>query len=290
MSDNNKQVAVLSENQQSGSDKEIRVMLEAASRKPRDERKSMEGALMELDIAPELASKAFYSIPYKDRSGGQEKTVWVEGPSIKASMALARRWGNCWNGWSIKSQNSERAVVQGLFIDFETGLVTTRDLAVSSERYDKYVKKMVPLREDRLVMAISSAGSKAVRNATLASLPPFLVEAYNNKAKALATHAKTHDGEKELSLKQRIKGLVLDFKRHNVTSDMISDYMSHNLDGVEDRTEKLAKMIGILNALDEGQVKVEDVFVSEKHGEQSSVPTGGTGQVSMEDLMKKNGE
>ena len=53
-----------------------------------------EGALQELEIFPEYASKAFYSIPYKNDKGG---TTNVEGPSIKSAMALARRWGNCSN-------------------------------------------------------------------------------------------------------------------------------------------------------------------------------------------------
>ena len=60
-----------------------------ATMKPRDEAKVYAGAVKELELAPQFAKTAWYSIPYKDG----EKTVFVEGPSITAAMALARRWG-----------------------------------------------------------------------------------------------------------------------------------------------------------------------------------------------------
>ena len=73
---------------------EIETQNTIARQYPRDSKACLDEALQELQLVPEYACKAFYSIPYKDRSGGEEKIVKVEGPSIKASQALSRIWGN----------------------------------------------------------------------------------------------------------------------------------------------------------------------------------------------------
>jgi len=46
----------------------------------RDEKKVLEDSLQELELVPEFACKAFYVIPFKNKSTGE--VVNVEGPSI----------------------------------------------------------------------------------------------------------------------------------------------------------------------------------------------------------------
>src|SRR5688500_18937943 len=71
-------------------------MLQMATQRPRNEEKVLKGALGELQLVPEEAREAFYTIPYRERQeGGGPRIVNVQGPSIGAAMALARRWGNC---------------------------------------------------------------------------------------------------------------------------------------------------------------------------------------------------
>src|SRR5262245_4981886 len=53
--------------------------------RPRDESRVLKGALLELDLLPEMAQKSYYSIPYKKRlPGGKVVIEKVEGPSIKS--------------------------------------------------------------------------------------------------------------------------------------------------------------------------------------------------------------
>src|SRR5262245_1594398 len=67
----------------------------AAMQRPRDEAKAIEGALRELDLVPEEAHVAYYSIPYRDtdernQRGGKARMTYVEGPSVHAARALMR--------------------------------------------------------------------------------------------------------------------------------------------------------------------------------------------------------
>jgi len=66
---------------------QLQTSYDQAKAYPRDIDKAINGAMKELEVVPELASKAYYSIPYKEGGGG---THMAEGLSIKAAMALAR--------------------------------------------------------------------------------------------------------------------------------------------------------------------------------------------------------
>ena len=189
-----------------------------------------------------LQKKAYYSIPYKDRDG---KTTMVEGLSIKEAMALGRRWGNCTNGFRILSDDDERVIVEGVFIDFETNMRTQRTLSVAKKArragYNGKPATYAPLSPDRLNMAIQAGGSKAVRNAILASLPAAITEAYFDEAKRV------------VASKNPIEGVYKQFDKIGVSPETVAAYLKRPHIAAMEHTERVAHLIGIFNAIEDGQ-------------------------------------
>ena len=231
---------------------------------PRDPRKALDNALLELEIAPEYACKSFYVIPFKDRSGGEERIVNVEGPSIKAAITLARTWGNNASGWRIKDQSTERVEVEGVYVDHETNVRTVRAKTASRFYTDKKTGKKVPLREEALVKAIAAAGSKAVRDAILAGEPFWYTDSYYKKAREIA--AKTIGGKANVKAKpktyeEKVAWIADRLLQKGVTPAVFKTYLD-SLDQTQSEDERIADIVGVYNAINDGQVKIEEVFTA----------------------------
>jgi hypothetical protein len=236
-----------------------------ALQNPRDEKKVFDGAIQELRLNPEHAARSYYSIPHKDRSGGQEKTVFVEGPGIKAAMSLSRRWGNCANSGRIVDDQNDFLVVQGVFLDYETNFRTLRDVTVQKKARKKD-GTYYTLPVDRLQMAIQAGISKAVRNAILASLPVGVIDAYFREAKKLAIAGPTAGGAKAKPIAERLRDARAKFKKRGVDDRVMDLYIRNRIadnDGEWKDEDVLLHLIGVWNALEDNQTTIEDVFRSE---------------------------
>jgi hypothetical protein len=214
--------------------------------RPRDERKVLDGAMEELELVPDLAARNFYSIPYSETKGSDRKFM-VEGPGIKAAMSLARRWGNCVVRGMMVGEDEEKVYLSGVFLDLETNFRVERPFTVSKLLRRRDGRTEV-LREQRLVMAIQSGASKAIRNAILNGLPDYLIEAYYQRAKSIASReAKTKKAE-----------IISKFREFGVTPEMLQEHVGHSLDRVTD--EEVGELRGIYNAIKDGVAQPTDVF------------------------------
>ncbi len=232
-----------------------------AIQRPRDEEKVLRDALKELELYPQFAEKAYYVIPYKDRSDGQEKIVNVEGPSIKAAMALGRRWGNAANGGRIIGEDANRIQMEGVFLDYETNFRTVRPMSISKVAWNKKAGKVIPLRDDRLNMAIQAGASKAIRNAILAALPVGLVEEYTATAKKIAASGVKRKGEAVKPVKERMDAMYKAFAVLGAQKKDVDAYLAEHHE-LENDEAVLAHMIGVYNAIDDNQASLEEVFTT----------------------------
>ncbi len=234
-----------------------------SQQKPRDIQDLTNKAMAELRAFPQFAKKAYYSIPYKDRSGDDgEKTVLVEGPSIKAANALARNWGNNASGFRVTGADDERILIQGVFLDYETNVRKTAEISVSRKAWSKKFNKTIPLREDRLNMAIQAGGSKAVRNAILNGLPVGLVDGYFAEAKRIAASggkAPETGPSNVADIQAEMKQCLKAFENLGVDNTTIANYVSAHPE-LADEEAVTAHLIGLLTAIQDGQVNPEDVF------------------------------
>jgi hypothetical protein len=253
---------------------EMKSQRDAALARPRNEESVFAAAMKELAAFPQFAEEAFYSIPFKDKDG---KVALVEGPSVKASRALARRWGNCTTASRIVADLGDSYDVEGVFVDYETNFVTRRIVPVKKVYIAKATKLPVPLREDRLTMAVQAGMSKAERNAALAGLPVYLVEAYFAEAKRIAGQK----GKKEnLTVEQRF-GILYDLfkKSFGIERERLQAFLDKTFAADANPDEVLGTLKGIYNALKDGQATVDDLL-----GEASAETKAGKGPVGADDL------
>jgi hypothetical protein len=241
-------------------------MLAVAIQRPRNEEQVLKGAIKELQMVPEQAKRAYYSIPYRERQpDGTQKMVRVEGPSIKASMALARRWGNCSVTARSLKQDATGAELAGIFIDFETNFRVERPMWVS-----KVMKRRgggtYTLDPQRWLAAFQSGASKAARNAAINGLPDYLVAAYIKQAKTIAA------GDPEAKADPKRVDKVLEaFKRFNVTLEVLEAHLEVKRDGW--MGDDLATLVGLGNAIKDGQMTVAEAF--DLHAEEAAPAAAG---------------
>jgi len=232
---------------------ENETMMSAAVQRPRDEAAIVKASLRELDLVPEEAHRAFYSIPYKERQpGGAVKIVRVEGPSIKAAMALARRWGNCTVTCRVLSEDDGGFDLEGVFVDMETNFRIARPQRVAKV-FKRRTGQLDTLSPERQAMAIQAGASKAIRGAILAGLPAYLVGAYDRKARQIV------GGNLEQPAPAKVvQAVQAAFEAHAVTLAQLEQYA-----GVPSAAwtgTHVADLRGLWNAIQDGQTTVAEVF------------------------------
>jgi hypothetical protein len=231
---------------------ENETLAQVAIQRPRDEGRVLSGALKELEMVPDEAHRAYYEIPYRDTApGGEQRMVKVTGPSIKAATALARRWGNCSATARILGEDGDSIEMEGVFIDYETSVRFTRPLRVS--KYMKTRRGVILLDPKRLETAVAAGASKAMRNAILTGLPAYLVSAYDRKAREIA------GGKAEAPLDAKTRAAIIrTFGEFKVTEQQLGAYLEKP--PAEWTGSDRASLIGVYNALKDGQTTVEEVF------------------------------
>ena len=223
-------------------------MLAVSVQRPRNPQKVLDAALVELETAPAYASENYYSIPYKDRSSGSEKTGMIEGPSIHLARIVARHWGNCAAKCVITGEDEDRVHLSGVFVDLQANVRFERPFTVTKYRYDRNTRKTIALRDDRLMMAVQAGASKAERNAILSGVPRWLVKAVMDRAKKIAAN----------DVQQRIGEVLQAFAQLGVTREMLEKRFDAPLEHFDD--DKRAAMKGLYNALRDREVSLAEAF------------------------------
>lgn len=228
--------------------------------KARNEQKILKDSLAELELVPEMAVKAFYSIPYTDNR--TKRVTMVEGLSIGAAVSLARRWGNCTTAARILKEDAEGWEVEGLFVDLETSFWVGRPKTGTKYETSRDGRKYL-LPERRQVMSLGALISKAQRDAILAGLPMYLRLAYFEKAKQLAGGSPNVQADAK-----KIDAVLLAFARFKAAPEELEVYVGRvdELwdDGTKPRSkwtgEDVARLRGLWVAVSEGSITIEDAL------------------------------
>ena len=251
---------------------ELRSQRELALSQPRYVKRVYVSCLQELELAPEFAEDAYYSIPFK--SGGEQ--TLVEGLSVKAARAIVRLWGNCALGSRLIDEDAEAVTVEGIFVDFETNVYFRKVQRVPRTYIPRGTSIPTPLKSDRLNMAIQAGMGKAERNAALAGLPEPLKERYFLLAKKIAGQKGKTEGK---TVEERMAALFTAFSKLNVDKVKIEAYIKAKFPEGTDPDDLLGTMRGVFNAIKDGQAKADEIFA-----DTTSKPAAGTGAVKLEDI------
>lgn len=233
-------------------------MQETAHRYPRNPDESLMNALQELEDSPELASKAYYSIPYNQ---GEKNETRVEGLSINAAMVLARSWRNCLNGGRFNGEDDSNVFVEGIFYDMETNIPTMRPIKVSKFYKPRGSDGLKRRNADLLYNAVQAGVSKAIRNAILATLPTKIKNSYFDKAKALVLNPPKHHKDAGKSIGERIvEAKKVFFKEFKVSPKVLDEYLAEHADALEDEKSVLLHLKGLYNSFKDNPKMVEETF------------------------------
>lgn len=217
----------------------------------------LEQAIKEIELFPELTSENYYSIPYKDRSGQQERTTYVQGVSVKGSNNLARLWGNCAVSQGVLEVRENDATVVGTFLDYESRVIFRAEHRCSRFQ-TRRGGSTVRLDENRWNMLIASTASKAKRNATLDGLPSWLKARYFQHCLKIAA-GKVKDEAKQRGT-QPWQEIVKAFKTLGVERSDLEKLLGHPVTKVND--DELGRLRGIYNGIKSGDLDKEGVFSS----------------------------
>jgi hypothetical protein len=253
-------------------------MLAVAIQRPRDPEKVLKAAIKELQIVPEEARKAYYSIPYKERQpDGSQKMVNVEGPSVKASNALARLWGNCSVTSRSLQEDATGCDLAGIFIDFETNFRMERPFRATkvkkSRRGGTYT-----LDQQKWIAELQAAASKAQRNATLNGLPAWLIAQYMKQARFLAAGDPNSKADPK-----KVASVLKAFERFKVTQEMLERYVNAKVETW--MGDHLATLIGLGNAIADEQLTVAEAFDLDDSDQQPAGPATATNGVTTESVL-----
>jgi hypothetical protein len=141
---------------------------------PRDEGKILKKIAV---LAAYAREDWYYRWPTKNKDGS---TGWVEGPSVKCAMAVARVFGNCEVDCRVQDSATHH-VFLARFIDIETGFSVTRPF--QQRKSQTIGKKMDAERQADIVFQIGT--SKATRNVICNALETFCDFAFDQARKSL---------------------------------------------------------------------------------------------------------
>ncbi len=243
------------------------IQIRLARENPRDEQAVVKRINQELHAHPEFADEGFYSIPYKDNRKGI--ITFVEGLSIRAAEHCWTRWGNCTVAARIADDRGNKIMVQGMFFDYETGLLNLADLEVPKIGKTK-AGGTYPISHDKLRLAVQSGESKVKRNAFLGGLPVWIKQGYLDTCRTLIL---AQPAGKEKPVDERIKAAKAHFtNRYKVLPTDVEKFIAkvQNANPALLADELLRYLIGLNNAMKDGNADVDYVFGEER--EQAQMP------------------
>lgn len=194
-----------------------------------------------------IAEKAFYSY---NRGGGT-----VSGPTIRFAEELARCWGNIDYGIKELSQDEGKSEMQAYAWDLETNAQSVQNFTNPHIREVGGKAKILTSQRD-IYEINANMGARRLRSRILAILPTDLVDM------AISECKKTLAGNNDEPLIDRVKKMVVAFRKFGVTQEQIEKRLGRKVDTmtIDDFTD----YIGIYNAIKQGESKIAEWFEAEK--------------------------
>jgi len=218
---------------------QIDSLVSTAKAYPRDPKICRDKAIAIATMDQETAQECFYVL----RRGGKE----IEGPSIRCAEIVASTWQNIRAGSRVLEADDKTISAQAFCHDTENNVFMVKE---TKRRITN--KDGVRYNDDMIVMTGNAAAAVALRNAVFGTIPKAVVRAVYLEAKKVAMgDAKT--------LKQRLQKCLAAFAAIPVSEEQILVYLARR--NMEEITpDDLARLIGVFNALKEGESSVDDTF------------------------------
>lgn len=247
METNTNEVAVISSTEalQAVTSAEIDKQIATAKAYPRDPVAAVAEMQQLALFDEETAESCFYHLERKAKDGTM--TI-IEGPSIRLAEIAAAAWGNLRIATRIVGNDGRMVTVEAVAHDLQKNVASSKQVARSIQ--NKYGQTY---SNDMQVMTINAASSLARRNAIYDVVPKVYVN------KLVAECQEFVKGKAANGLRDRVQKVVKAFGKYGVTADMVCEKMGvATLDDID--ADMVTRLIGIGNALKDGQTTVEEEF------------------------------
>ncbi|HAU1312556.1 TPA: hypothetical protein F8R99_14315 [Legionella pneumophila] len=241
---------------------EIQASIVAAIQMPRNEMKSYQ-LIIDSCRRPSLAEQAMYAYP----RGG----ALVTGPSIRMAEVLARCWGNCRVGITIRSQDSDKTEARAYAYDLQSNYMVDQDFTVPHKRTTKKgVQKLTDEREIRELVA--NIGSRIMRGCILRLIPGDIVEDAVEQVKKTLISS-------DVPIAEQIKKMVSAFDELGVKVEHLEKRLGHKLDATI--PQEIVTLKGIYKSIKDGMASREDFFEIQSKSTENA-------KQDLKDLIEKN--
>jgi hypothetical protein len=269
METNTNEVAVISSTEalQAVTSAEIDKQIATAKAYPRDPVAAVAEMQQLALFDEETAESCFYHLERKGKDGSM--TI-IEGPSIRLAEIAAAAWGNLRIATRIVGNDGRMVTVEAVAHDLQKNVASSKQVARSIQ--NKYGQTY---SNDMQVMTINAASSLARRNAIYDVVPKVYIN------KLVAECQEFVKGKAANGLRDRVQKVVKAFGKYGVTANMVCEKMGvATLDDID--ADMVTRLIGIGNALKDGQSTPEEEFTQLRQHE----PAEGKMQGKVEKLKK----
>lgn len=217
------------------------VQVATARRYPRSITTFIRRATEMATLTPDIAASCVYALP----RGGKT----IEGPSARLAEIVASAWGNLRIQAGAADNDDRYITARGEAWDVETNVAIAFEVRrrITNRKGDTY-------DDDMIAVTGNAAASIALRNAVFKAVPSsFWKPIYQKCRQVIAGDAKTFAARRDEMLKA--------FMVAGVTHEQLCAGIG--LKGIADITlDHMVTLVGILNAIKEGETTVEDAFVN----------------------------
>lgn len=225
---------------------EIDQQIATAHRYPRSIVKFRQRVQSMVTLSEAIAGECIYVLP----RGGKN----IEGPSARFAEIVANAWGNSRAGARVINEGTEFVTAQGVFHDLEANVAITYE--VQRRITDSKGRRF---NVDMIGVTANAACSIALRNAILKGVPKaFWSEMYEGARQTVLGNVTT--------LPDRRAKAMASLQQFGVRPEQV--FAKLGVAGIEDlMQEHLLTLRGMMTALREGDLTVEDAFAIATDGE-----------------------
>jgi hypothetical protein len=242
----------------------IDMQVATAKAYPRNIKLATEEIVALVSMDKETAQTCIYSLP----RGGKS----ITGPSVHLAKIIAQSWGNMRIEARITNIGDKQITSQAVAFDLEKNLAikveVKRSIMQNEYIYNPTTKKnertgrQTRMNDDMITMTGNAANSIALRNAVYAVVPRSIVDKAMRTAKETITGDISDETKLIAKRKKVVDALV---QTYSVTEDEViaavgKAAVSH-LTG-----EDLVTLIGIGEAIKDGEISIDNAFRPEKAG------------------------
>ena len=254
----------------------IDTQIATAKAYPRDIVRSTNDAIAIVAMNKETAESCNYSLP----RGGKP----ITGPSVHMARIIAQEWGNLRVESKVINITPNQIVSQAVCFDLQKNYAVKVEVRknILQNEYENGRKtgRKVRMNEDMITVTGNAANAIAYRNAVFSVIPKSVVDKVHLAAKNMITGNLSTD--EELISKRKKMSEWFD-TNHGVKEKQILEALGLNSIN-QIKQDQIITLIGIAQALKDGDVTVAETFGGKKTKKKAKSPE----EVQKEkDLLKK---